>query len=206
MKRRLPRSELIKEALSCIQDLAENSMLRLGLAGACLGLSFLLGQTVGGQEPVLDSPVPAIHCLEQLASLSWSELDQLYRSSQAGSIPHGFARGKVVYPPCERFSHLRSHCAGMMWKGKHFCPEQCALVNQWLGVRAIRARIYYGPSWLDGNESIILDYCGESHVWADVRDEMREVAPGLYLGAMILRQCPQPKQKLFFCLEADHCK
>jgi hypothetical protein len=56
------------------------------------------------------------------------------------------------------------------------------LVNQWLGVRAVRASVGYGPSWLDGGPSIVVDYAATSRVWRDVRDEVREVAPGLYLG------------------------
>ena len=189
------------------QGRREKKMVRVSLTGVCLGFSLLAGQSFGGPEPMPISPSagPALQCLEQLAALPWCELEQLYRKSPAGSIPDGFACGKVVYCPAEPFAGPRAHFAGMIWKGKHFCSAQGTLVNQWLGIAAIRARVSYGPSWLDGAEAIILDYCGESRVWADVRDEMREVAPGLYLGAMVLRRCPQPKLKLFFCLQANSC-
>ena len=75
------------------------------------------------------------------------------------------------------------------------------LVNQWCGFRAIKARVYYGPSWLDGQTSIIMDYQETSKVWADVRDEVREVAPGLYLGLMYHRKPCEPQFKLYFALE-----
>ena len=38
------------------------------------------------------------------------------------------------------------------------------------------------------------------------RDEMREVAPGLYLGAMYRRGCAQPAFKLFFILQVGCCE
>jgi hypothetical protein len=150
-------------------------------------------------------PLPAVTCLDQLASLSWCELTELYRQSAPGTITDGFARGRVVYCPAEHLSHVRGRLASTLWRGKHFCTAEATLVNQWLGLRAIRARFSYGPGWLDGKPSIILDYGGESRVWADVRDEMREVAPGLYVGLMYLRTCAEPRLKLIFCLEAQSC-
>lgn len=146
--------------------------------------------------------VPPVCCLDQLACLSWCELEQLYRQAHPGPIPDGFARGRVFYPPCEPHGQRKEATAGVFWRGKHFSACDGTLVNQWLGLKAIRARVYVGPSWLDGHPALILDYCGTSHLWADVRDEMREVAPGLYLGAMYLRRCPGPHLKLFFALQA----
>jgi hypothetical protein len=74
-------------------------------------------------------------------------------------------------------------------------------VNQWRGVRAIRAAVCYGPSWLDGGPSVVMDYHRTSRVWSDVRDEVREVAPGLYLGRMYRRTGCGPQFQLFFALE-----
>ena len=62
-----------------------------------------------------------------------------------------------------------------------------------------------GPSWLDGKPSLIMDYCGTSHVWRDVRDEVREVAPGLFVGVMFRRDPCGPKFEMFFVLEAASC-
>jgi hypothetical protein len=77
------------------------------------------------------------------------------------------------------------------------------LVNQWCGFQAVHARVCYGLSWLDGRPSIIMDYEGISPlVWAHVRDEIREVAPGLYLGIMFRRTSCESEMKLFFVLEA----
>jgi hypothetical protein len=139
--------------------------------------------------------------LEQLACMSWPELEALYRQSCAGSIPHGYAHGRPIYCPDKKLSGPRTAVARMLWHGKHFCDDG-RLVNQWTGFKAVRARVFYGPSWLDGKPSIIADYCGESRlVWADVRDELREVAPGLYLGIMYRRRCCGPKFDSFFALQ-----
>jgi hypothetical protein len=164
------------------------------------------GSTEWDQPPIAPEPLaqdqPACS-LEQLAAMPWSELEGLYGQAAPGAIPDGFARGRVVYPPGERLGGAKAHAAGLLWHGKHFCAADGTLVNQWLGVRAIRARVCYGPSWLDGRPSIILDYSETSRRWADVRDEMREVAPGLYVGAMYLRRYPEPRLKLLFVLELE---
>ena len=51
-----------------------------------------------------------------------------------------------------------------------------------LGVHAIVAKVYKGPSWLDGKECIVLDYSETSFLAHWVRDEIRQIGPGLYLG------------------------
>jgi hypothetical protein len=136
--------------------------------------------------------------------MSWAQLEQLYRQSAPASVPHGYLRGRPLYNPDKALSKARSRMTRCLWRGKHF-QDGCELVNQWCGVKAIRARVYPGPSWLDGRPALILDYQHTSRVWADVRDEIREVAPGLFLGAMYLRREPCPKFKMFFALEAGPC-
>lgn len=141
-------------------------------------------------------------CLEQLAGMNWGELEQLYRQATPGAVPTGYARGKAVYCPCAPLTPTRSRLSQALWHGKHFCPADGTLINQWcLGRQAVRARVCYGNSWLDGKPSIVMDYRGMSHIWSDVRDEIREVAPGLYLGLMYRCKAGQPQMKLFFALE-----
>jgi hypothetical protein len=139
--------------------------------------------------------------LEQLAQLSWPELERLYRDSAPGAIPAGYARGLALYDPGAPLARARSRASRLLWHGKHFSAADGTLVNQWCGFRAIRAEVSYGPSWLDGAPAVVMDYGGTSRVWSDVRDEVREVAPGLYLGAMFLRRDPRPSLKLFFALD-----
>ena len=50
------------------------------------------------------------------------------------------------------------------------------------GLNAILARVIREPSWIDGKECIVLDYSQTSVVAHWVRDEIRLISPGLYLG------------------------
>ena len=70
------------------------------------------------------------------------------------------------------------------WSGKVFDREKGDLKNKILpfGLKAVRAKVYKEASWFDGEETIVLDYSKTSFVARKVRDEIREVAPGLFLG------------------------
>ena len=46
----------------------------------------------------------------------------------------------------------------------------------------MRAKVYKEASWFDGKETIVLDYSKTSFVARKVRDEIREVSPGVFLG------------------------
>lgn len=174
-----------------------------GIVRIALSLCLLTVPLVPRQAPAA-APVPL--CLEQLTCLSWSDLEQLYRQAAPGTIPAGYLRGRAIYCPCDKFSLTRSKVSQALWHGKHFCPADGMLINQWcLAMRAVRARVCYGESWLDGKPSIVMDYRGMAHVWSDVRDEIREVAPGLYLGLMYRCKSGGPRMKLFFALEACSC-
>ena len=51
-----------------------------------------------------------------------------------------------------------------------------------LGFEAIIASIYTGPSWMDGKDCVVLDYSKTSLLAHWVRDEIRLIGPGFYLG------------------------
>jgi hypothetical protein len=175
----------------------------LRTVGVFLGV-FLVSPVARAQEGV--RPLLPLPCsLEQLAHMSWADLECLYRQAEVGTIPQGYTRGRAIYNPDSTLGGARSKITHLLWHGKDFCPSDGTLINQWCGFRAIRARVGYGTSWLDGKPSIIMDYCGTSHIWRDVRDEVREVAPGLYLGAMYRRDCQCPQFQMFFALEARAC-
>lgn len=138
--------------------------------------------------------------LDWLASMSSCQLEALYRAASPGAIPCGRTRGKAIYCANEPLVRLKSATVGCIWRGKVFIPDG-TLVNQWTGVRAIRAHVYEGTSWFDGGPAIVMDYQGISHVWNDVRDEIREVCPGVYLGLMYRRHECGARFKMFFALE-----
>ena len=166
------------------------------LLAAC-SLAVTAAPVAAGDDPWT---APALS-LDRLAGMSWRELERLYRASDAGAAPVGYAAGRAIYRPCGLLAGVRSKVTGALWRGKVFDDAGGGLVNQWRGFRAIKARVYYGPSRLDGKTSIIMDYGETSWLWADVRDEAREVAPGLYLGRMYRCKSGRSEFQLFFALQ-----
>jgi len=119
--------------------------------------------------------------LADLRALGKDELEELFRRRPAGKLPDGAAEGVILFPAfATRIVRLAA------WRGKVFDRDKGELVNKVLplGVRAVRAKVYREPSWFDGQEAIVLDYSKTSFVARKVRDEIREVSPGLYLGVV----------------------
>jgi hypothetical protein len=120
-----------------------------------------------------------------LLKMSQAELDELFKNSPPGDIPDGEARGTAIVAPgttyTEEVAEFINHFA---WQGKTFDAEKGVLRNRILafGLNAIIAKVYKAPSWLDGKECIVLDYSETSLLAHWIRDEIREIAPGLYLG------------------------
>jgi hypothetical protein len=123
--------------------------------------------------------------VDQLLELSQTELDELFRSSLAGDIPRGEGKGTILLARGETLSDIAAKLAHyVVWQGKVFDPDKGELVNvvSPLGIQAVRAKVYKGDSWFDGGECIVLDYTETSLIAHWIRDEIREVASGLYLG------------------------
>jgi hypothetical protein len=117
--------------------------------------------------------------------MSQAELDALFTASPAGDIPNGDAAGTAIIAPgtqleetAAKFIHL------MAWQGKVFDAAKGELRNKLLpfGVEAMIAKVYKGPSWYDGKECIVLDYSHTSLLAHWIRDEIRQVGDGVYLG------------------------
>jgi hypothetical protein len=121
----------------------------------------------------------------QLLELSQDGLDTLFRSNDAGEIPRGEAEGTVLVTPGTKLEGPAAKLIHLMiWKGKVFDPDKGELRNEILpfGIKAIRAKVYKQASWLDQKETIVLDYSKTSLVAHWIRDEIRQVSPGIYLG------------------------
>ena len=121
----------------------------------------------------------------QLLEMSSDGLDELYRNSDPGDIPRGEAEGTVLVAPGTELEGPAAKVVHyLIWQGKVFDPEKGELRNEILpfGVKAVRAKVYKDPSWLDQKETIVLDYAQTSLVAHWIRDEIRGVAPSLYLG------------------------
>jgi hypothetical protein len=123
--------------------------------------------------------------------MSANEVDQLFRDGEVGQIPNGQAEGTAIFWPGAATEPLVEKLVHKIaWQGKVVSAEERSLRNRILpiGVRAIAADVYRGRSWFDGEDCIVLDYSQRSIVARWVRDEIRRVAPGLYLGLVYLRK------------------
>jgi hypothetical protein len=125
-----------------------------------------------------------------LLAMNQRQLDDLFRSSPAGPTPAGVASGTVIAGAGTPVARPLAPVLGLAWRGKVFYPSKHDLLNRILpiGLRAVRARVYRESSWFDGREAIILDYSRSLLLARSIRDEIREVAPGLYLGIVFVRR------------------
>src|SRR5581483_11598637 len=121
-------------------------------------------------------------CLEHM---SRDELECLYRASPSAPVLDGYFPGRSLKMP---------RASSVIWKGKEFRCGQ-VIINHWcMGIVAVQAKVCLGESWLDGKPAFIMDYRGSSRmIWRNSRDELREVAPGLYLGIMYKEGKCEPK-------------
>lgn len=116
---------------------------------------------------------------------SQEQLDALFSAHEAGPIPNGEAKGTAIIAPGTQYSaEIAAAINHFAWQGKVFDAEHGFLRNMILpfGLKAIVAKVYKGPSWLDGKECIVLDYSETSIVASHIRDEIRMIEPGTYLG------------------------
>ncbi|KAH0537555.1 hypothetical protein FGG08_005654 [Glutinoglossum americanum] len=127
----------------------------------------------------------------KLLKMTQTELDDLFTSAEAGPIPNGEAEGTAIFAPGTHFTpDIARFVSIFAWQGKVFDAQKMILTNKItvFGLNAILARIIREPSWIDGKECIVLDYSQTSVVAHWVRDEIRLIAPGLYLGKVIWKK------------------
>jgi hypothetical protein len=129
---------------------------------------------------------------DDFTQLTNDQLDDVFRASPPGNIPVGEGEGAAIIAPgtdvsetVARFIHIFG------WKGKVFEADKSRPGIGWLknrllitGTKAVIAEVYKAQSWLDGKDCIVLDYSHTSIVAQWIRDEIREVRPGLFLGVV----------------------
>ena len=123
--------------------------------------------------------------VDRLLTMSQEQLDTLFTASPAGEIPNGEAEGTAIVAPGTTYSPtIARFISNFAWQGKVFDAEKGVLRNKILplGLNAIIAKVYKADSWLDGKECIVLDYSDTSLLAQWIRDEIREISPGVYLG------------------------
>ena len=120
-----------------------------------------------------------------LITMTKPELARLFSSGRAGAVPDGRGRGTVLLGTGGLAAQVAARLSyALAWRGKVVSARTARLLNILtpLQVEAIAAMIYKQDSWYDGAPCIVLDYSKTSFVARRIRDEIREIAPGIYLG------------------------
>ena len=117
------------------------------------------------------------------------QLDEIYRNAEAGTMPSGDMRGTAILAGSMLARFVAAFAYLFAWQGKvfdMFAEEGQAgvLVNKVSPFRLafIVAKVYRQPSWMDGKDTIVIDYSKTSFLARVIRDEIHEVEPGVYLG------------------------
>jgi hypothetical protein len=137
-----------------------------------------------------------------LVAMSADELDALFSRSPAGAMPNGEYDGTAIAAPGTEFAEIAAKVTHLLaWKGKVFNAERGVLENRVtpFDVHAVVATVYRDASWFDRKECIVLDYSETSLIAHWIRDEIREVADGVYLGLVYW----QGTRILYFALRAQ---
>jgi hypothetical protein len=123
--------------------------------------------------------------LSDLKSMSQQQLDDAFRQGHTGPIPNGDSQGCAIIAPGTKLEGIAGRFVHWLaWRGKVVNAREGYLHNKItvFNIHAVKAAVYEADSWFDGQPAIILDYSKTSFIAQKIRDEIREVAPGLYLG------------------------
>lgn len=173
---------------------------RLGLVALALGVA---GSATG--RPGECACVPAPTTLDELAALSIEQLDDLFRRSEVGGPVVGVTEGRLLCLTDRFLPRLKVRFSGVVWRGKGVC-EDGHFTNRWAGhVDAIRSQAFVGPSLLDGRPATIMQYPAGTALFENVRDEFREVSPGLFFGP-VWERCPCPRVRGYVALRVIPCR
>src|SRR6202035_24099 len=86
--------------------------------------------------------------LRHLQRLGPCELEQLYARANAGPLPTGCTRGRVLFLTDNRLPKVKAGMFNLAWKGKCF-ESDGSFINRWPGFEALPSRADLGPSWYD---------------------------------------------------------
>ena len=158
----------------------------------------------------------AVLDLAALRRMTYDELAELYRAAKrpnAVSDLDGHARGAMLAWRCPRTGPLAwllrtfGAASAFPWEGKSFegTSDEGKGINRvnFFGKRNwFPFKTRFAASFLDGKPTFVLDYSGPGNppLIRSIVDEVREVAPGLYLGPAALNFKGRPRAVLFFAV------
>ena len=133
--------------------------------------------------------------LQSWMSLSREQLDDIYRTATPGPMPTGDTRGTAIVTGALLPRTLARVAKMLACQGKVFDMfandgEAGILINKItpFSLSFIVAKVYRDASWMDEKQTIVIDYSSTSFFAKVIRDEIRQVEPGLYLGKVWWRK------------------
>ena len=135
--------------------------------------------------------------------MSQQQLDDLFRASPTGAILKGVTQGTAIVMPVRGSRRSRvSSRAGSAGRARCSTPtEQHPSTGSVRSAsRRSKRRCRTTPVGSTGHARSSFDYSKTSFVAQKIRDEIREVTPGVYLGKVWWGR----KRILDFALEVDH--
>jgi hypothetical protein len=125
-----------------------------------------------------------------LLAASRDQLIELFKQGTVPVSPRGYSRGTAIFYPATWRTVPLSKLARVIWQGKDYLADGL-IRNRWFGFNMIKGRSFVEESWLDGKPALILDYVGFSRPFHTLRDELREIQPGLHLGRLYFKGPPR---------------
>lgn len=156
--------------------------------------------------PVRASEVPEVGpagpvTAESLMRLDAAQLDAMMAKAEPGPLPDGVAVGVANRDPGSSFGGFTRGFFKGLWEGKTFDRANGTLTNRTAFGTTGSAKVYLGKSRVDGQPCIVFDYSKSDNLLARaVYDEVRLVAPGLYLGIAYLK-VPSFHKWIYFALQ-----
>jgi hypothetical protein len=171
-------------------------------------------------SPALDDRPPTItrsvRTLDDLVFLEDAELRPLYETAKVPALADldGPLRGRMLAVPAlpdvvTALPRAWARTGSFPWRGKTFTPRTSATgegINRVVSDRVslFRFTTRIAPSRHDGKPALELDYDhrGNPGFIRRIEDEVRTIAPGLWLGQAWLRTSSRKHFVLWFALEA----
>jgi hypothetical protein len=151
----------------------------------------IAGLSACALAPAGDGPPPSgpwvwSGCITDLHHMDVCELDDLFHRATRYEMPCGFYPGEILcfanLPAAEQLKRV----ANSHWYGKRIEADGY-FINQWKGREALHSCLKVGPSLLDGCPCNICEYPRMTPLFGPMRDEYREIAPGVFLGRQYRR-------------------
>jgi hypothetical protein len=127
--------------------------------------------------------------VESIRSMSISQLDTLFKTLPANPpFPNGAAQGYAWLDSTSKTPIEIQNFVHPIWQGKTFYNVLGShiVLDLFFGQQVPPGTMHYGTSHLDGRGVLVLDWTAISPFY----DEVRMVAPGVYIGNSYFNQSP----------------